>query len=85
MSGTRIDAHVVAGWVSLPFIFLGTLDGFWKTTLVQQGLLAFWVYDFVKWIFVPSVLMLILHRLAAVSPREYGLSAEFGISDILIV
>lgn len=85
MSRIRTDAHVVAGWVSLPFIAVLVLDGFWKTTLLQQGVLAYWVFDLFKWIVLPGASLLVLHRLASISPRQYGLSAEFGAGDIFIV
>jgi len=45
----------------------------------------FWAYDFTKWIILPTVLLFVLHRLAFVAPREYGLSADLGKRDILYV
>lgn len=77
--------HVVAGWVAVPFILLLVFDGLWKTPLLKISLLWFWAYDFLKWVVVPAVSLFVLHRLTRISPRQYGLSAEFGIADVVIL
>lgn len=80
-----MDGHTLAGWISVPFIVLGLLDGFWKIAFLRGPLIYFWAYDFAKWFLLPVLLLAVLHRLAFVLPRDYGLSADLGKRDILYV
>jgi hypothetical protein len=81
----KADGHVVAGWVCIPFLLVGLFDGYWKIAFVKGPLINFWAYDIAKWLVLPIALLALLHRLAIVMPREYGLSAVLGKRDILYV
>ena len=80
-----MDAHKLAGWICLPFILLSLFDGYWKVAFLSRPLIYFWAYDFAKWFLLPVILLGVLHRLAFVQPRDYGLSADLGKRDILYV
>src|SRR5262245_26072439 len=79
----KADSHVVAGWVCVPFLVVGLLDGYWKIASLRVPLVIFWAYDFAKWVLLPIALLALLHRLAVVMPKDYGLSADLGKRDIL--
>lgn len=59
------------------------LDGFLKIEMTHGPSINFWVFDISKWVVLPAMLMFVLHRTSTVLPREYGLSADLGIRDIL--
>jgi CAAX prenyl protease-like protein len=79
----RADSHIVAGWVCVPFLLVGLLDGYWKIASLHLPLITFWAYDFAKWVLLPIALLALLHRFAIVMPKDYGLSADLGKRDIL--
>jgi membrane protease YdiL (CAAX protease family) len=78
-------SYAIAGWVSALFVLIGLFDGFWKTVLLQGPHIGFWIYDLAKWIFLPTLLIAYLHRATNFSARDYGLSADLGLMDILYV
>ena len=81
----RTNGYTLAGVVCLPFLLLHLTDGFWKTSLLNGALIKYWIFDFTMWVVVAFFSILILHRLTAIAPRDYGLSADLGIKDIFYV
>lgn len=64
---------------------MGSLDGFWKPALLRSPPIFFWAYDFGKWVLLPLCLLWLLHRITDISPRDYGLIADRGMRDILML
>ena len=74
--------YSVAIWTSAVFVFFGAVDGFLKIDLIQRPLIYFYFFDIFKWLVLPAVLMLLVHRNPQIVARDYGLVADLGMSDI---
>ena len=75
----------LAGVLTVPFIAVWLLDGFWKSRLLEGGASRFWIVDFAEWVVLPSVSLWLLHRSAVISGRDYGLAAPLGVKDVLVL
>ena len=64
----------LAGLACLPFVVVWLADGFWKQRLEHVAVPLFWAVDFVEWLVLPAVSLALLHRLAPISRRDYGLA-----------
>jgi hypothetical protein len=84
IAATKREFAAVA-WASGFFILIGLADGLWKTPLLNSRALDYWAYDLAKWTFLPVLLLSLVHRIAKVVPRDYGLSADLGTSDVFYV
>jgi membrane protease YdiL (CAAX protease family) len=73
--------HRIAGLICVPFVLLTVLDGFWKTSLTRGPLIAYWAFDFAKWVVLPLVLIKVFRRLTGVRSVDYGLSSPLGAAD----
>ena len=85
IGGIKSREYSVALWTSSVFIFVSDVDGFLKIQLLEQPLIYFYFFDILKWLVLPVILMFFVHRNSNVLAREYGLVADLGIADLLII
>ncbi|HYC48422.1 MAG TPA: CPBP family intramembrane glutamic endopeptidase [Burkholderiales bacterium] len=81
----RREPYHLAGFVSIPFLLLILVDGFWKPALLRGPFIAYWSFDFAKWILLPILLLAILHRRSDVVGADYGLAAPLGMADLVYI
>jgi hypothetical protein len=75
----------IVALVTVPFVALNVLDGLWKPALLKSAPITYWTYDLAKWVLLPITLVWLLHRTTDTSPRAYGLSADLGLKDLLLL
>lgn len=68
------DRYAAAGWTCAVFIAVNLFDGWLKIALVHGTLLHYWIFDLVKWLALPALLMVLLHRNPDVRRQDYGLT-----------
>ena len=52
------------------------VDGFFKEPLYRYSEHAFWIFDFVKFVAIPAVVLLWLYRAFSIAPASYGLRSR---------
>ena len=70
-------------WILAVYAGLSVFDGFIKIQLANSSLIYFWVFDLTKWLILPVALILVLQNISKVLPRDYGLSADLGTTDVV--
>lgn len=67
---SRADAILIA---SLSHILISFVDGFFKEPLYRYSEHAFWIFDFIKFVAIPVVVLVWLDRAFSIAPASYGL------------
>jgi membrane protease YdiL (CAAX protease family) len=57
-------------------VVLQIVDGFFKEPLYQYSEHAFWIFDFVKFVAIPAVVLVWLYRAFSIAPASYGLRSR---------
>ena len=79
-SKTRITTANAVLIACAAHVVLSISDGFFKESLHRYSDLAFWIFDFAKFIAVPIVVLVWLWRAYSITSASYGLRS-FGKSD----
>ncbi len=67
---TAADAILIG---SAAHVLLSVVDGFFKEELYRYSGVAFWIFDFSKFVAIPVVVMVWLWRGHSIAPATYGL------------
>jgi Type II CAAX prenyl endopeptidase Rce1-like len=65
------------GWIigaaAIPVWTLALLNGYYLGALLRWNIAAFWIEDFIHWVIVPALTVVLLKRRCDISSRDYGL------------
>lgn len=60
----------------LPVVLIWQINGIYLAALARISVLIFWTADFIQWIVLPTVLLVLVAKRVGVVPRHYGLDTS---------